>query len=234
MTANEVKRALRKLANPEIAAHSQRFFKTGKGEYGEGDQFLGVRVPAIRRCVKKYRNLSIRGTLSLLKSKYHEERLFAVLLFAEKFRVGTAEDRKLIYDHYLANTRYVNGWDIADGSAHHIVGGYLYDRSRKPLYSLARSRDLWERRIAIMATLFFIKKGDYRDTLDISARLINDGEDLIHKASGWMLREVGNRDRDVERGFLKKHYKKMPRTMLRYAIEKFPEPRRQEYLKGLI
>ena len=230
----EIRRELRELGDPEIAEHSQRFFKTGKGEYGEGDKFLGIRVPLIRKAVKKHRTASDKTALALLRSRYHEERLFAVLLLVEKFRRGSEDDRDRVYNLYLDNLAYVNNWDIIDGSAHRIVGPYLEDRSRKPIYELAHSSNLWERRIAIMATYHYIKQQDFKDTLALAKILRDDAEDLVHKAVGWMLREVGNRDRDAEENFLKRHYKRMPRTMLRYAIEKFPENRRKDYLHGRV
>ena len=233
MKAKDITAALKELGNTEIAAHSQRFFKTGPGEYGEGDKFLGIRVPAVRRVAKQWRELSVTETLRLLRSPWHEARLCAVLMMVHRFSREPASQRPL-YDGYLSNTRYINNWDIVDGSAPQIVGGFLLDRSRKPLDRLASSGDLWERRISIMATLAFIKAGEFTDTLRIAASLLQDDEDLIHKATGWMLREVGNRDRNAEETFLKAHYRSMPRTMLRYAIEKFPEQRRQQYLRGKV
>ena len=232
MTTREVQRALRALSDQDIAEHSQRFFKTGKGEYGEGDKFLGIRVPVLRKQVRQFQDLSLAQTLKLLKSPYHEERLFALLLLVHQFQRGDSDERKAIYHVYLTNTRFINNWDLVDASAHHIVGAYLSTRSRRPLKRLAKSKELWERRIAIMATYFLIKKDDYRDALEISALLIDDQQDLIHKAVGWMLREVGKRNIDVEKEFLAAHYKTMPRTMLRYAIERFPERERKRYLRG--
>ncbi|MBU8923109.1 MAG: DNA alkylation repair protein [Bacteroidales bacterium] len=245
--AREIIATLKALGDPAIAEHSQRFFKTGKGEYGEGDKFLGIRVPVIRAEVKKqvkkhkdeYRGslkelrISLLDTaLLLLQSSWHEVRLFALLMMVEIFRKGSTAEKSAVYKAYLANTNRVNNWDLVDLSAHYIIGPYLEDKGRKPLYRLVRSRDLWERRIAIMSTFHFIRNNDFVDTLAISEILLQDKEDLIHKAVGWMLREVGNRHGSAERTFLKKHYKDMPRTMLRYAIEKFPEKERKAWLRG--
>ncbi len=229
---SRVQKQLRNLANADVAEHSLRFFKTGKGEYGEGDKFLGVRVPAIRAIAKEYRDLPIADILHVLTSPYHEERLLALILLVNRFEKSDQEDRRSIYNHYLENTGYINGWDLVDSSAHQIVGGYLFDRNRRKLLSLAKSRSLWERRIAIISTYHFIRNNQYEDTLKISRKLLHDDQDLIHKAVGWMLREVGNRDRKAEEGFLLEHYKEMPRTMLRYAIEKFDQEYRQLYLRG--
>jgi len=222
---------LRELGNPDSEAHSQRFFKTGPGQYGEGDRFLGIRVPVIRKCVREYRDISLPDTLELLKSPFHEARLLALLILVTKYhRAEENAERELIYRSYLTHTEFINNWDLVDSSAEHIVGAYLFKKDRKPLYKLARSKDLWERRIGIMSTFHFIKREDFADTLALAEILLNDKEDLIHKAAGWMLREVGNRDRKTEERFLAKHYKQMPRTMLRYAIEKFPETERLTYL----
>ena len=222
------------LGDAAIAEHSTRFFKAGPGEYGEGDRFLGIRVPVLRAQVKKYRGVPLKAVLSLLKSKWHEERLFAVLLLVQEYNRGSEEQKNAIYDAYLAQRRYVNNWDIVDSSAHLIVGPHLEDAKRDILYELAKSEGLWDRRIAMMSTYHFIRQKDFKDALRIAHLLRNDEHDLIHKAVGWMLREIGNRDREAEEKFLLKHYKKMPRTMLRYAIEKFPEARRRAYLNGSI
>lgn len=234
INAQDITKALQDLGDPAIAEHSQRFFKTGKGEYGEGDRFLGIRVPALRRQAKRCKELPLSETEKLLRSPLHEVRLCALFILVEHFRKGDSKLRQKIYRCYLDNTHYINNWDLVDGSAPQIVGAYLQDRSRRPLYRLARSTDLWERRIAVMATLTFIKEGDFDDTLALAERLLDDREDLMHKAVGWMLREVGNRHRPTEEQFLARHYNDMPRTMLRYAIEKFPERRRQQYLRGRV
>ena len=222
------------LGDAEQAAVSQRFFKTGPGEYGEGDIFIGIKVPVLRQLVKEVANLPITEIKKLLTSRIHEERLIALLMLVRRYSRADESNRKEIYDLYLQNTSFVNNWDLVDLSAHYIVGPYLADKSRAPLYRLAESDSLWERRIAIMSTFHFIKNGEFSETLAISKLLLSDTKDLIHKAVGWMLREIGKRHLQTEENFLKKHYRKMPRTMLRYAIEKFPEHKRQAYLKGTI
>lgn len=234
MTAREISKIITGLADPAIAKHSQRFFKTGKGQYGEGDKFLGIRVPVLRAQAIKYKNTSLKEIQRLLKSPFHEERLFALLLLVQKFTKSNAEGRTAIFDLYLKNTRYINNWDLVDISAHHIAGVYLENKSRQILYDLSGSKILWERRIAMMATFHFIRNNQFADTLKISRLLLGDGEDLIHKAVGWMLREIGKRNPVVEKEFLKMHYQWMPRTMLRYAIEKFPQRERLRYLHGLV
>jgi 3-methyladenine DNA glycosylase AlkD len=223
---------LLQLANEQIAEHSQRFFKTGKGEYGEGDIFLGIRVPVLRKLVKKYRGISIAEVRRLLHSKFHEERLLAVLMLVQLFKSGDESEQKLIYDLYLENTGFINNWDIVDISASNIVGAHLYEKDKAPLYDLVQSKNMWERRISIIATFYLIRQNEFDDTLKIAEILLNDEEDLIQKAVGWMLREVGKREIESEEEFLQEHYKKMPRTMLRYAIEKFPETSRKMYLRG--
>ena len=234
MTTKDISNILRDLADPVIAEHSQRFFKTGKGEYGEGDQFLGIRVPALRKQVKKYQATSLPDVKKLLMSPFHEERLFALLLLVHKFSQGNDAEKTTIYQLYLDHTQYINNWDLVDSSAYKIVGVYLETRDRQILYQLAQSCNLWERRIAIMSTFQFIRNDQFDDTLQLSELLLNDSEDLIHKAVGWMLREIGKRDVATEKAFLKTHYKTMPRTMLRYAIEKFPKQERQQYLTGVV
>ena len=227
-----VQRKLRQIGDESIARHSAVFFKTGEGEYAEGDRFLGIRVPVLRKLLKEYPDLTIPGIISLLRSNYHEERLLALLMLVAHYNKSGDDDKRKIYVLYLENTRDINNWDLVDSSAEHIIGAYLSDRDKAPIYALARSESLWERRIAIMSTYHFIKKNEFRDALQISKILLKDKEDLIHKAVGWMLREIGKRDVAKLEGFLKAHYQKMPRTMLRYAIEKFPEKRRLEYLRG--
>jgi 3-methyladenine DNA glycosylase AlkD len=234
MVTESISKRLRKLGSKKQAAISQRFFKTGPGEYGEGDIFLGVKVPVLRELAKDYLDLSLNDVKTILGSKYHEERLLALLILVSGFKKGDAGTRQEIYDLYLKNISSVNNWDLVDLSAHYIVGPFLTNKSRGPLYRLAKSKNLWERRIAIMSTFHFIKKGEFSETLKIAERLLADREDLIHKAVGWMLREIGKRHLQSEEIFLKKHYHNMPRTMLRYAIEKFPEPKRKRYLKGQI
>ncbi len=224
---------LRELSDSDIAAHSQRFFKTGKGEYGEGDRFLGIRVPTIRQCVREYRAISLEDTTELLKSPFHEARLLALLILVAKYAsANESVEQGSIYRAYLGNTELINSWDLVDCSAEQIVGTHLYFRDRKPIYRLVNSKSLWERRIGIISTFHFIKKKDFPDTLECARLLLNDKEDLIHKAAGWMLREVGKRDINAEEKFLARYYKQMPRTMLRYAIERFPEEERLAYLHG--
>jgi 3-methyladenine DNA glycosylase AlkD len=227
-----LKQEFLKLTNPEQAQILQRFFKTGKGQYGEGDVFLGIKVPQIRMLVKKYETLSLDDCLQFLKSKYHEERLFALLLLVRKFQKGTEQERKKIFKIYLDHTFYINNWDLVDLSSEHIVGAFLKDTSKTILQKLAKSKNLWQQRIAILSTFHFIKQGIYEETFIIADLLLHNEYDLIHKAVGWMLREVGKRcSLEKEEAFLKPRFKTMPRTMLRYAIEKFPEEKRIYYLK---
>ena len=230
----DIKNEMRKLANKEIAEHSQRFFKTGKGQYGEGDIFLGIRVPVLRKIVKKFPRISLDEVSKLLESKFHEERLLSILMLVNLFKSGDEDDQELIYELYLDKTKFINNWDIVDISAGNIVGAFLFEKDKAPLYRLVFSENLWERRIAIVATFYFIRNDEFDDTLKIAEILLTDKEDLIHKAVGWMLREVGKRVIEIEEEFLEGHYLKMPRTMLRYAIERFPETRRKMYLKGQV
>lgn len=235
MNISEIRRELNALANEEKAKVLQRFFKTGPGEYGEGDRFLGIQVPQLRKLARQYKNLSLDETVQLLHSPFHEERLLALLILILQYQKGDEPTQRAIYLIYLQNTAFINSWDLVDVSAEHIVGAYLLlSRSREILYDFARSNSLWERRIAILATFHYIKREDFTDTLEISRMLLADKEDLIHKAVGWMLREIGKRNLAVEQDFLNKHCKIMPRTMLRYAIEKFPEDLRKMYLRGEI
>ena len=222
------------LADPADAVHLQRFFKTAPGEYGAGDKFLGLRVPALRRLVRDYRQLDDSRALEMLASSWHEERLLALMLLVEGYGRGDDSRRERIHRAYLDHTRYINNWDLVDASAGYIVGPHLDPGEIDLLERLARSDDIWERRIAIISTFHFIKRNEYGPTLKIARLLLEDSHDLIHKAVGWMLREVGKRDRKVEDAFLKKHYQKMPRTMLRYAIERHPERIRKQYLAGTI
>jgi len=232
MIARKIQKRLRQFATREKARVLQGFFKTGPGEYGEGDIFLGVVVPDIRRVAKEFQDAPLREVIKLLKSAIHEERLLALLLLVGAYTRGDDALKKKIFSLYLKNTKFINNWDLVDLSAPNIVGTHLLERSRKPLYMLARSTDLWKRRIAVLSTFAFIRQNDFDDTLRISKNLLKDDHDLIHKAVGWMLREIGKRDLRTEELFLKQHYKKMPRTMLRYAIERFPEGKRRNYLDG--
>ena len=221
---------VRALADPARVPVLQRFFKTGKGEYAEGDRFIGIRVPQLRQLCRECRGAGIREAAPLLRSEIHEERLFALLLLVDTFRRADEAGRKEIYDFYLANTRFINNWDLVDASAEYIVGAWLEPRSRAPLARLARSASLWERRIAVVATLHFIRRGDLNETFRLADMLMDDPHDLIHKATGWMLREAGKRDGVALRRFLATRHRRMPRTMLRYAIERFPETERRKYV----
>ena len=229
-----IQRRLQELGSREKAKVLQRFFKTGPGEYGEGDVFIGVKVPELRKLAKEYQEITVKEVKQLLKSAIHEERLLALFILVRKYSKGNETEKKRIYELYLKNTQFINNWDLVDGSAHHIIGAFLVDKSKEPLYSLAKSKNLWERRISIISTFYFIKHDKHAETLKISEILLTDEQDLIHKAVGWMLREIGKRHMPTVENFLRKHYKRMPRTMLRYAIEKFPEDKRQGYLKGKI
>ena len=231
---SEIEKRLRGLGDRAKAQALQRFFKTGPGEYGEGDRFLGIPVPVLRRLAGEYEGVEYDTVKRLLRSPIHEARLLALLILVRKYGRAGKEERETIYRIYLDHMPYINNWDLVDTSAEHIVGRHLAGRRKTPLYRLARSELLWERRIAVMATFHHIKHHDFHGTLKVARVLLHDREDLIHKAVGWMLREVGKRDPEVEETFLQEHYKEMPRTMLRYAIERFPEARRQAYLKGTI
>jgi 3-methyladenine DNA glycosylase AlkD len=222
------------LSNAEDGAFLQRFFKTGPGQYGEGDLFRGIRVPVLRRLCKAHEDIPLGLAEQLLHSIHHEDRLLALLILVRKYANADETIKAAIYTLYLDNTRFINNWDLVDASAEHIVGAYLNDKSREPLYQLARSRSLWERRIAMLATFHFIKRGRVDETFRIAKILLTDKEDLIHKAVGWMLREAGKRDIQSEEAFLSEHYQQMPRKMLRYAIEKFPHDKRLSYLKGTV
>jgi 3-methyladenine DNA glycosylase AlkD len=229
-----IEKELRAIADPGIAAHATRFFKTGPGEYGEGDRFLGVRVPALRQMARRHRGASIATMFALLRSPLHEERLLALLLLVNAFRRGTDRERDRIHRGYLrAVGRCVNNWDLVDTSAPDIVGAYLEHRDRAPLHGLARSANVWKRRVAVLATFWFIRRHDCAATLDIAELLLDDEHDLIHKAVGWMLREAGKRDAEAAARFLDRHHGRMPRTMLRYAIEKLPVERRRAYMEGV-
>lgn len=234
MDARTIQSKLKGLANKKNAEVAQRFFKTGPGEYGEGDIFLGIRVPVLRELAKEYQTITVKEAEHLLKSPIHEERLLALFILLRIYSKAEEAIKKAIYELYLKNTKFINNWDLVDSSAEYIVGDFLLDKGKNLLYQLARSKNLWERRISIMSTFCFIKRRQYSETLKVAKALLNDKEDLIHKAVGWMLREVGKRNLPLEEEFLKEHYKEMPRTMLRYAIEKFPETKRQGYLKGKI
>jgi 3-methyladenine DNA glycosylase AlkD len=232
VSLKKIKTELEQLGNPLHAEALQRFFKTGPGEYGEGDLFRGIKMPTLRKLTKKYCGISCEDAEKLLSSKHHEDRMLALLILDEQYRNADAPHKKRIYTVYLKNTRFINNWDIVDVTVHHIVGAYLMDRDKKVLFRLAQSKMLWERRIAVIATFYFIRHGRFYETLKIAEMLLADPHDLIHKAVGWMLREIGKRDLAAEEQFLRKHYHTMPRTMLRYAVERFPEEKRRAYLDG--
>lgn len=235
--SNEIFQALALLCDDNRADSARWFFKTGPGEYGEGDEFIGVTVPNQRKVAKQFKDMPLGEVQKLLDSPIHEHRLTGLFIMIFQYEKSDSEKEKTsIYEMYMKNLKKgnVNGWDLIDSSAPRITGGYLMDRPRDVLYELAESGELWQQRASIISTLYFIKNDQFGDTLAISEELLNHEHDLIQKAVGWMLREVGNRDFVVEDEFLRKHYKQMPRTMLRYAIEKFREPTRQAYLKGTI
>ncbi len=257
MTVNDLKNELKSVADKDKIENMQRYFKTGKGEYAEGDNFLGVTVPLQRKISKKFKTLSLKEISSLLKENIHEYRLTAVFILVNLYArqkdkneqknkneqqdknrhkienyQKTENRQKEIVDFYLNHIEYINNWDLVDSSAHKILGPYFLEREKSVLYGLANTNHLWSQRIAIIATFHFIKNNHFEDTMKIAEILLNHKHDLIHKAVGWMLREVGKIDINSEKEFLDKYYKSMPRTMLRYAIEKFPESLRQQYLKG--
>ncbi len=238
MKSAEVIKSLSTVANIKKAKILSSFFKTGKGQYGEGDIFIGVVVPEQRKIANKYIELTLPEVQKILQSKIHEHRLTALLILVAKFNtlwtpgVHNIKRHKEIFDFYINNSKYINNWDLVDLSAPNIVGKYLSDKNRNVLYKLAISKNLWERRIAILSTFYFIKINDFTDTLKISKILLSDKHDLIHKAVGWMLREVGKRDEKVLTDFLTNHINVLPRTTLRYAIERFTQSKRQKFLSS--
>ena len=234
MGLTDLRNDLKKEANKEQAVNLQRFFKTGKGEYGEGDIFYGIKVPLQRAIAKKHRDLSLSELQELLNSPIHEERLVSLFILVDQYGKGDEKMKEKIFNFYLKNTLKINNWDLVDLSAPKIVGAHLVNRDKSILFKLAGSSNLWKKRIAILSTMFFIKNLHFETTFKISEILLKDKHDLIHKGVGWMLREVGNKDVAEEEKFLKKYYRQMPRTMLRYAIEKFPETKRKAYLQGNI
>lgn len=227
---NKIKSELLLLGDPERAKKLSSFFKTGKGEYGEGDVFLGIPVPQQRKVAKKYTNLPLDQLKLLLSSKFHEYRLTALIILVLKYEKAANLEKKEIFDFYLKNTEFVNNWDLVDLTSPKIIGDFLINKDRSILFKLVDSDNIWERRIAVLATFCFIRNDDFEDALNISRLLISDDHDLIHKAVGWMLREIGKRDENILRNFLDKFYKQMPRTMLRYSIEKLNEKERKYYL----
>lgn len=232
MSLSKIKSDLRKYRSAKQAKILSSFFKTGKGEYGENDKFLGVKVPIQRKIAKENKHISLEDVKQLLQSEWHEERLTAIHILNDKYSNSEQDVKKRVYDLYFKNIKHINNWDLVDSSAPYFIGHYLFNRNKDILYTLAKSRNLWERRISIMATYYFIRQRQFEDTLKLAKILLEDDHDIIQKAVGWMLREVGNRHLPTEEQFLKKHYKRMPRTMLRYAIEKFPEKKRKDYLYG--
>jgi len=230
MSIKELRQELHAAAKPGKKEVLQKFFKTGPGEYAEGDVFLGVMVPDTRRIARKFIGISEKDVSILLKSRIHEERLAALLILVERFGKASHEERQKIINLYLMNVRHVNNWDLVDLTAPKLLGEFLLDKDRGVLDSLAHSRNIWERRIAMVATYAFIRKGEYADTLRLAATLLEDKHDLIHKAMGWMLREVGKKDQKMLERFLNKYAAQMPRTALRYAIERFPDEKRKMWL----
>jgi 3-methyladenine DNA glycosylase AlkD len=226
----ELRKRLKQLASARDAQFLQRFFKTGPGQYGEGDQFIGVRVPVLRRLVREFHGLTLADTGKLLHSPIHEERLLALLILVEAYERGNESERAAIYQLYLSNAAYINNWDLVDCSAPGIVGRHLETHPRKVLFELGGSSDLWERRIAVLSTFHFIRRNEFAEILRLAKKLLLDRQDLIHKAVGWMLREAGKRNVTILRGFLEKYATQMPRTMLRYAIEKLPVAERRRWL----
>ncbi len=229
MTASKAIKLLREKSSPERAIQQRKFFKTGKGEYGEGDKFIGVCVPDIRLIAKELKDVELIELEKLLRSDINEERLLALLISVQSFKKDK-NNRKDIYDFYIRNRKYINNWNLVDASVEHVIGGYLFDKDKEILYKFANSTDLWERRIAIVSTFHFIRKNKFEDTLKIAEILMYDNHDLIHKATGWMLREVGKRDVETLEKFLDRYARKMPRTMLRYSIEKFSDEKRKYYM----
>jgi 3-methyladenine DNA glycosylase AlkD len=226
----QIRNDLSKLKDSKKAKLLSGFFKTGKGQYGEGDNFLGIVVPKQRKVAKQYNHLGLNELQELLSSKIHEHRLTALFILVHKYKKADNKEKKKIVDFYLKNTKNINNWDLVDLSAPNILGDYLLENKGDILYKLAKSKHLWEKRISVLATFAFIRENDFKDALKIAEILLKDKHDLIHKAVGWMLREVGKRDLKKEKGFLETHYKGMPRTMLRYAIEKFSDKERKHFL----
>ncbi|MDR1091949.1 MAG: DNA alkylation repair protein [Prevotella sp.] len=231
MTAEKIQEELEALSTPEKKDFLPYFFKTGEGQYGEGDKFLGVVVPDSRKIAKKYKDIPFREVKALLDSEYHECRLCALLILVERFKKAGEQDRKDIYEFYLSHTHRINNWDLVDLSSQYIVGEYLLDKDRSVLYTLADSELLWDQRIAVLATFPFIRNNDFKDLLALSEKLLHHKHDLMHKAVGWLLREAGKKDKTVLTGFLDRYYKEMPRTTLRYSIEKLTPEERAHYMK---
>ena len=234
MTHRQAQTALLALANPNKAAFLAGFFKTGKGQYAEGDRFLGITVPAIRQLARQFRQLDLTDCERLLQSPDNEERLLSLLILVEHYRTGDAGAKNKVYRIYLKNRHRVNNWNMVDSSAPYIAGSHLLQQDRAVLYELAQSESLWDRRIAILATFAFIRENDFTDTLKLTEQLLGDEHDLMHKACVWMLREVGKRNQSVLENFLRLHHHLIPRTVLRYAIERFSPAKRTAFLIGKI
>ena len=231
LTAATIMRVVRAHASSAQTKILRGFFKTARGEYAAGDRFVGVMVPTARKIAAEFRALPFDECKKLLHSSIHEARLIALFILCDQFARGDKKTRAAIYKIYLANTTHINNWDLVDASAPHIVGKFLLTQNHAPLFKLVRSKSLWERRIAIVATHTFIRAGQFQTTLQITELLLHDSHDLIHKATGWMLREIGKRDENLLKTFLAAHGVHMPRATLRYAIEKFPKATRKKYLK---
>ena len=235
MTAEEVRKDINHIANPDKAQILQRFFKTGPGQYGEGDIFWGIQVPHTREIVKRYRNLPLAEIGLLIADPVHEVRMAGALLLVENYKMADQSDKERCYNFYISQAKRFNNWDLVDLTCPQVVGAWLLDKDRQQLYDFAYSSNLWEQRISIISTFYFLRKGDFKDTFETAKILLNHPHDLIHKAVGWMLREVGKRNQNAETEFLTENdrFRKMPRTMLRYAIEKYPEDQRQAFLKKI-
>lgn len=234
MTLAEIQARLEAAGNAGIAAHSARFFRTGPGEYGEGDRFRGIRVPVLRKMARTCDAADMSVAEQLLMSPWHEDRLCALFILVRRYERGDAAQKEAVFALYLKRVGYVNNWDLVDSSAHKIVGAHLESREKRLLFDWVRDESLWKRRIAVLATYWYIKRGRFDEILAMAEQLLDDDQDLMHKAVGWMLREVGKKDLAVEQAFLNRHYHNMPRTMLRYAIERFDEKTRKDYLEGRI
>ncbi len=230
MSAKKIISELKTFADPKKAAYFPRFFKTAKGQYGEGDQFIGVTVPSLKSVAKKYHSLPFNEIKELLYSKVHEHRLIALFILVQEYEKGDKTKMEDVYLFYYKHRAQVNNWDLVDSSAYKIMGPYLKDKEKTVLYELAVSKSLWDRRIAMMSTLAYIRKNDFEDALKIAEILVNDSHDLIQKAVGWMLREIGRKDIQAEIRFLDRYFKTMPRTMLRYAIERFDKKKKAYYM----
>jgi len=228
----QLRKEIEENANSTQAEIFQGFFRTDKGEYGEGDVFLGLKVPVQRGIAKRYQDITLQEVQELLDNKIHEYRLIGLIILHHKYKKGSEKEREKIFNFYLKNTQNINNWDLVDLSAPNIIGDFLLNKKKKILYELANSENLWEKRIAIVSTATFIRNKEFKDTLAISRLLLKDKHHLIHRAIGWMLREVGKRDLEILEDFLKENYNNLPRTTLRYAIEKFDEEKRKKWLKG--